>query len=205
MHWLGHVENWRFPRILENDRKSSLNIWGLHRSVIVDAGLQRCDTVSLCFGWCFKGLYFIHLPGFRVKAVHTSATSGNLTQDPLSPLIGPGSSNLHSCMWSNTTYIALLSRGSWLCNRQYLVSVDCYDIVTQWPSIELPWRLNSQMYRLKLSLQALRGSAESRTSLLWLYVSLLRASLLCPINMSITWSNLIMVVKYLMSVGKICE
>jgi hypothetical protein len=51
----------------------------------------------------------------RVQVVRSSATSGNLTQDPLSPLRGPGSSNLHSCMWSNTTRIALLSH----------VAVDC--------------------------------------------------------------------------------
>jgi len=54
-----------------------------------------CHCVSL--GGRFKGMYCIHLPGLKVKAIHSSATSGNLTQDLLSPLTGPGSSYLHSC------------------------------------------------------------------------------------------------------------
>jgi len=65
---------------------------------------------------------------FRVQAVRSSATSGNLTQDPLSPLRGPGSSNLHSCMWSNTTCIALLSHVAVDCATD---SVECYNSLTQ--------------------------------------------------------------------------
>jgi len=93
--------------MIENFHSTYEDSTGVLLWMQVFSDVTPCHCVS--FGWHFKRLYCMHLPGFRVKLVHSSATSGNLTQDPVSPLIGPGSSDLLSFMWSNTTCIALLS------------------------------------------------------------------------------------------------
>lgn len=134
------------------------SMWVLLR-IQVFGDVTLCHCVSVC--WHFKDMCCHRLATIQGEcSTFFWGVRKHWPRDTVSHLVGPVSSNLHSCMWShatswsNTTNVILLLHVAVDCAaNSNLANVECYNSLTQWLSTKLQWQLNSQMCWLKLSVE----------------------------------------------------